>query len=184
MLFCLASESVYPRLKDIVSDYLACKKTKEEYNSQLENEQKEEILKKMEEASKRFDSTLKACYSILVKPRSKSEPILLATTDSTNESWEKRIIDALTNESLLIDSLGLKLLGDHGLLPTETNPVSVSQLYEAFLRFDDKPMILGPSAIVKTIKRYVEGKEFALASKLDTNFINIQFELHPICRKL
>jgi len=66
-------------------------------------------------------------------------------------------------------------LEDHSLLPKDSNPISVANLYEAFLRFDDKPMIVGPQAISKTITRYVLSKDFALATKKNEQFVDFQF---------
>lgn len=174
ILFCLASESVYPRLINVVSDFVACKKTLDDYNFQLEKDQKEELTKKLDENSKKFDSTLKACYSIVVKPRSKADHFILSITDSSNESWEQQILTSLKQESLLIDSLGSKLLSDHGLMPNESSPVAISQIYQAFLRYDDKPMITGPNAILNTIQRLVSNREYSIASKSDDKFIKFQ----------
>ena len=41
-------------------------------------------------------------------------------------------------------------------MPTVEKPVKVNDVYEAFLRFDDKPMILNAEAVTDTVNKYCD----------------------------
>ena len=174
ILFCVASELGISKLEESMREYLACRKTESDYSFQLEKEQKEEIKRKMEESSTRIDSNLQSCYSLLLKPASKNDGILFSIPQVSNSVWEGQIISILENEGVLIDSLGMKLLQDHSLFPSEDKPISSKDLYEAFLRYDDKPMITGFQAILKTIERYTGTGDLCIASKTDSGFTNFR----------
>lgn len=49
------------------------------------------------------------------------------------------------------------------MLPEIGKNIQVKDLYETFLRFDDKPMIFGPSAIIETVNRYCTNGVFNVA---------------------
>ena len=55
-------------------------------------------------------------------------------------------------------------LRNNNLLPTPTQAIKVKDLYEAFLRFDDKPMIKGPESLSTSIQRYCVNGEYAIAT--------------------
>ncbi|MGN1217686.1 MAG: hypothetical protein ACI4TD_06890, partial [Phocaeicola sp.] len=63
----------------------------------------------------------------------------------------------------VIKSIGRNLLDRINMLPEVGNNIQVKELYETFLRFDDKPMILGPSAIIETVNRYCTNGVFNVA---------------------
>ena len=56
----------------------------------------------------------------------------------------------------MLRRIGLNVINRNGLMPTVEKPVKVNDVYEAFLRFDDKPMILNAEAITDTVNRYCE----------------------------
>ena len=63
----------------------------------------------------------------------------------------------------MVRSMGIGLLKMNHLYPTPGNPVNVATLYEAFLQYDDKPMITGIDAVVNTIRKYRYNGEFNVA---------------------
>ena len=74
----------------------------------------------------------------------------LATQISVNT------LNELHENGWVLRRIGLNIINRHGLMPTVEKPVKVNDLYEAFLRFDDKPMILNAEAITDTVNRYCE----------------------------
>ncbi|MGI9054645.1 MAG: hypothetical protein ACR2F2_02450 [Pyrinomonadaceae bacterium] len=71
------------------------------------------------------------------------------------------------------------------MLPTLENPVKVKDIYEAFIRFDDKPMITGAEAVRKSLIKYCyegavgiasgDGKDFTkIYLKENVPFLDIQ----------
>jgi hypothetical protein len=66
-------------------------------------------------------------------------------------------------EEWVIKAIGRNLLDRINMLPEVNRPIAVKELYETFLRFDDKPMITGPSAIAETVNHYCTKGVFNVA---------------------
>lgn len=168
MLFLVGSEVTYGQLQTSVRDYLACSKINIEYSNQLERDQKDEIKRKIEESSKQIDSSLVAAYSIIIKYSVKNgfEKLLIKQQfkDTLDNQINNIIIPTLKEEEWLLDSVGLGLLRSNNLLPTTDTPLRTKDVYEAFIRFDDKPMITGLSAIQTSLLRYCANGDFCIAA--------------------
>ena len=65
-----------------------------------------------------------------------------------------KLMEAIIEEEWLIRSIGIGTLKANRLYPTLENPINVTTLYEAFLQYDDKPMITGADAVTSTIQKY------------------------------
>lgn len=167
VLFLLCSEIGINKLRSDAQDYLACTKISEEYAGQLEKEQKEEIRKRCDEAFKQLDISIAMAYSIVAKFSSKQgiETIVL---NQFRENIEAQINDVLIrtlkDEEWLLERIGLNTLRNNNLLPSADHPVNVKDMYEAFLRFDDKPMITGPEALQTSLLRYCTNGEICIAT--------------------
>ena len=72
-------------------------------------------------------------------------------------------ISEITEEEWIINAIGRNLLDRINMLPGKDKGIKVKDLYETFLRFDDKPMITGPSAIIETVNRYCTNGVFNVA---------------------
>lgn len=167
MLFLLCSELGIGKLQSDVREYLACQKISLEYQSQLEREQRDDIRRRMEEASRQTESSLVVAYSLLVK-YSVKEGIqrlhIRQYKERLDEQINTHILTALKDEEWLLDTVGLTTLRKHNLLPAPGAPLRVSDIYEAFLRFDDKPMVAGPDAVSRSLLRYQAEGVFGIAS--------------------
>ena len=129
-----------------------------------------DLKKKMEEAADNAESSLVAAYSILTKYSNKSGIDTLQVRQfkqSLDTQANTYIIDLLKEEEWLLDAVGLGTLRNNNLLPTETTSIKVKDVYEAFLRFDDKPMISGPEAISKSLQKYCTNGEYCIATGND-----------------
>ena len=67
MLFLICSEIGVGKLQSDVREYLACQKISTEYNSQLEQEQKSDLRKRMDDASTNSEASIVAAYSLVIK---------------------------------------------------------------------------------------------------------------------
>ena len=83
------------------------------------------------------------------------------------------LLEAVMEEEWLIRSMGIGLLKSNCLYPTLENPVNVTTLYEAFLQYDDKPMIAGIDTVINTIQKYCYNGEFNVAFGENGNFSRI-----------
>jgi hypothetical protein len=167
ILFLVPQDSSLGKLQSEVRDYLACQKISSDYSSTLEKDQKDDVRKRSEEASKNADSNLSVTYSTLVKYSSQNDCESLPIKefkDSFDVQINSNIIDTLKSEEWLIDSVGLGVLRKNNLLPTAEAPIKCKDVHEAFLRFDDKPMITGIEAVNRSLSRYCINNEFGIAT--------------------
>jgi hypothetical protein len=70
---------------------------------------------------------------------------------------------ALKDDEWLIESLGMNTFINNNLLPTPERSIKIKDIYEAFLRFDDKELITGPEAIQKGILARLKEGKFCMA---------------------
>lgn len=179
MLFLLCSEIGIAKLKSDVIDYLSCLKISSDYQSQLDAEQKKDLDKRIKEAGGQVDSSLVAAYSIVVKYSVKNgiaKLIIKQFRDTFDSQINNNIITALKDEEWLLDSVGLGTLRNNNLLPTKEQPIRVKDVYEAFIRFDDKPMITGVDAVAKSLLRYSRNGEYCIATGDGSNFTKFYLE--------
>jgi hypothetical protein len=167
MLFLICSELGIGKMQDDIKNYLACNKINSEYSSQLNTEQKTDIRKRIDEASKQADTSLVSAYSIVVKHSVKKgiETLVIKQfKESLDSQINNIVISTLKDEEWLLESVGLSTLKNNNLLPTLEHAIKAKDVFEAFLRFDDKPMITGPEAVSKSILKYCTNGEFCIAT--------------------
>ncbi len=173
MLFLGCSENGFGKLQDDLRNYLACQKISSEYNSQLEKEQKEEIRRKIDDHNKQADISLVSAYSIILKYSVKNgmeKLVIKQFKDNLESQINNNIIAALKEEEWLLESVGLGTLKSNNLFPTVEQPIRANDIYEAFIRFDDKPMITGTEAVEKSILKYCFNGEYCIATGDGKNF--------------
>lgn len=149
-----------------VKEYLACRKISEEYNSQLERDQKEDLRKKIEDEDKRVETALVNAYMTALKYSVKNG-LQALTVKQFKESLDKQIgeniFDTLKTEEWLLDSVGMVTLRNQNLLPTLGHSIKAKDVYEAFIRFDDKPLITNVESVQKSLLKYCVEGAFCIA---------------------
>ncbi len=173
MLFLVCSEIGIGKLHDDIKNYLACQKISSEYSTQLTADQKIELRRRIEDASKQADISLVSAYSIVVKFSAKAgikHLMLEQFKDSLDSQINNNLIDLLKDKEWLLSSVGLNTLKKHLLVPTPEQSIRVKDVYEAFLRFDDKEMITGIDAVAGSLLRFCLNGEFCIASGDGTSF--------------
>lgn len=179
MLFLVCSEVTFGKLQSDIREYLACSKISIDYSSQLERDQKDDIKRRIEESSKESEKSMVAAYSIVVKYSVKNgfEKLLLKQfKESIDSQINNNLISLLKDEEWLLGSVGLNILRTNNLLPTVDNPIKTKDVYEAFIRFDDKPMITGVSAIQDSLLRFCTNGDFCIASGDGKEFTKIFYQ--------
>jgi len=164
-LFLLCTETGLSTLHSLLREFLASNKIIDDYQYQLEPDQKETLERKISETSSQIDKALIAAYCTTAKFSAqngietlKLDPIKENLSSQIDEYLSKQIKDS----EWLIDKIGLNTLRTNNLLPTPGNPVKVSDIYDAFLRYDDKPMITGPDAVKNSIDEFCQKGVFAV----------------------
>ena len=183
MLFLVCSELGYTRLQKDVTDYLACTAIKEQYQSQLEKDQKDDLSKKLEQASQAVDRSIANAYNVVYKHVAAQDNLprldIKQFKDNIDAQVNVNVFDALKSEEWLLESVGIGLLRKNNLIPSIDKPIKVKDVYEAFLRYDDKPVITGKSAVQDSLVRYCYEGEFAIASGEQGAFTKVYYKEKP-----
>lgn len=175
MLFLGVTNYGLTQLIIAVKEYLAGKKISQEYASQLERDQKEELRKKIEDENKKVETALVNAYSTVLKYSVKNGFQTLTVKqfkESLDGQINNNVYDALKIEEWLLDTVGMLTLQNQKLLPTLERSVKAKDVYEAFIRFDDKPMITNPEAVQKSLLKYCAEGAFCIAFGDGKEFTN------------
>ena len=167
------------KLQSDVREYLACQKISTEYNSQLEQEQKSDLRKKMDDASTNSEASIVAAYSLVIKFSVKNGAQVLQLRhfkSSLDNQVNTNLLEILKEEEWMLESVGLSTLNKNGLLPSKQQGIRAKDIFEAFLRFDDKPMVTGPEAVSRSILKYCMNGEFCIATGDGNEFTRFYFK--------
>jgi len=156
IIFLVCTESGKSHVDSEIRDYLACLKVNNEYRSQLDNTKQSDLRRKIDDTSAQADKAIASAYSLVIKQQNTEQKLLRIRhfKDNLAVQFNQNIISELREQEWLIDGLGHNLLRIHNLLPLSGQPVKVKDIYEAFLRFDDKPMISRKEAVETSLKKY------------------------------
>lgn len=179
ILFLVCTEIGASKLYKDVTEYLSCLKIKEDYKTQLEKDQIDDLKQKIEEYARSVESSICTAYSIIAKHSSKIGIIKLDLKqfkDNFDHQINSVVIETLKKEEWLLDSIGLGLLRKNNLLPTIETPIRTKDVYEAFIRFDDKPMVTSLDAVQNSILKYCNNGEYGIAAGESGSFKKIFFK--------
>lgn len=166
-IFYLAcSEAGRGALNDKLRDFLACEKIITEYSGRLERDQNIEVQSRKREYERGVDEALIRAYNVVIKYSARdgidSYEMKNYAADFSSQI-RQNLMSEIMDEEWIIKAIGRNLLDRINMLPDVNRPIQVKELYETFLRFDDKPMIIGPSAIAETVNRYCTNGVFNVA---------------------
>ena len=179
ILFLVCSELGLGKLQSDVREFLAGQKISREYQSQLEPEQRNDLKKRTDDASKQSEISLVSAYSLIAKHSAKNGIDILTVKqfkDSLDSQINNNIINALKEEEWLLESVGLSILKNNNLLPTPEQSIKVKDVLEAFLRFDDKPMVANNDAVSKSLQKYCTNGEYCIATGDGSNYTRFFFQ--------
>lgn len=168
ILFLYTSIQGRSKLFGETREHLACLKIKEDYSTQLEKDQLSDLKTRIEETRRKVTRELVTAYNQVSKYRAKEGLQTIEVkqfTDTIDRQISTNIYDTLKNEEWLLEAIGANLLRRNNLFPEADKPIPVKSVYEAFLRYDDKPMVNSSEAITGSIKKYMYNGQFAIASK-------------------
>jgi predicted AAA+ superfamily ATPase len=179
MLFLTCTEIGLAKLSEHTREHLACKKIDEEYHSQLEPEQRTGIKQKINESEEKVDSALVSAYAIIAKYIAKQgidKLVVRQFREKLDHQIDDTIYRLLKEEEWLLEGIGIGTLKNNNLFPTIHQPIRVKDLYEAFIRFDDKKMITSAEAIKKSLLNYYHREEYAIATGEPPEFTKIYYK--------
>lgn len=158
MLYILCSEAGKAALSTKLREYLACDTIIKEFGGQLDPEQKKDVADRKKLSADAAKEQLIHAYNTVVKcerDNLKTQEIQSFASEFASQI-SVNTLQELHDNGWVLRRIGLNVISRNGLMPTVEKPVKVNDLYEAFLRFDDKPMILNAEAITDTVNRYCE----------------------------
>ena len=168
LLFLSMSELGRSAVFNAVREYLAAFKVKEEEHTTLEEDQKKELEERISEGSKKVLRELVTAYNQVHKYVA-AEGLQTLEIREFAHSFDRQItgtlVETLKEEEWLLDAVGFNMLHRNNLLPEDGKPVQVVNIVEAFLRYDDKPIITHTSGIKESLIKYCYNRHFAIASK-------------------
>lgn len=176
IFYLTCSDNQLGLLQSRLIEYLACERVLNEYKGQLDNDQLQDVTNKKNDADQQADQQLVSVYNIALR-YSVADGLEAVEIREFAKNMQSQITEKLMalikEEEWLIGSIGIGTLKSHGLYPTVDNPVNVTSLYEAFLQYDDKPMITGPDAVISSIQKYCINGEFNVAFGEKGNYSRI-----------
>jgi hypothetical protein len=173
ILFLVATEVGITQLIIELQELIACNKIHSDYRSTLNPAQRTELVEKIKDLNKKVDKSICVAYSLVVKAGAKGtiEKLNIRQFRETIDiQFNANILHQLKDEEWLLEGVGFGLLQANGLIPTIDNPIKTKDLYEAFLRYNDKPMITGTDAIQNSLLRFCNGNQVAIATGEPGNF--------------
>lgn len=158
MLFLVCSEAGKAALSMKLREYLACNKIISEYSSQLDADQRKDVVDRKKLSGDAAKEQLIHAYNTVVKCERDDLKTIEIGSFATELAVQISVntLQELHDNGWVLRRIGLNVINRNGLMPTVEKPVKVNDVYEAFLRFDDKPMILNAEAITDTVNRYCE----------------------------
>ena len=156
MLFLICSEAGRAALATRLKEYLACEKITNEYGGQLDADQRKDVVERKRLSEQGAREQLIHAYNTVIK--CERDDLKQKQVNTFSNDFASQITDSIMNElheeGWVLRRIGLNIINRNGLMPTIEKPVKVKDLYEAFLRFDDKPMLLNVQTVTDTVNRY------------------------------
>lgn len=178
ILFLLCSEAGRATLAMKLKEYLACNRILTDYSSQLDSDQRKDINDRKRTSEQDAKEQLIHAYSTVAKCVRDEINTYEVTSFAQEMSFQitNNILNELRENSWVLRRIGMNIISRNGLFPTVEKPVSVNELYEAFLRFDDKPMILNPQTVTDTVNRYCEESMWNVGTGSQGHYTRIYHE--------
>lgn len=152
LLFLAATSKGLATLRQSYQERAALQGIKRDYHDQLDDEQKSELKRRIDEAEKTCRAALGPAYSIVLRLDG-DEPRHLPLKDSRDSFAEH--LDYLWStlvdeEEWILRKVGSVTLQRTGLIP-QSEGIRAKDAWEAFLRYTDKPMVASQTAVQEGI---------------------------------
>lgn len=178
-IFYLAtSEAGLAVVKTKLQESLGCKKILDEYKGQLDKDQLTDVMKRSSEYDIDASKALIGAYSVVIRYSARNGFTRYDLTTFANDltvQIRSNMMEELVKENWILKSIGCRTLDVNNLMPAVGKPVKLNDIFEAFLKFDDKPMILGPETVTACANDNCQKGHFNIAQSTDGNvFKNIK----------
>jgi len=148
LLFLAGTSRGLTKLRQAHLEQAALEGVRVDYGDQLDEEQKEDLKKRIEAARRTALETLGTVYTVILRIHGQEIEACVLTDARRNLQehlayvWKTLVED----EEWILRRIGLVTLEKTGLIPKEGS-IRLKEAVEAFLRFTDKPMISSKEAV-------------------------------------
>ncbi len=185
LVFLLCTDHGLTILADKVKDYLACRTILESTGTSLDPDQRTDLQSRSTTTSKEIETALVNAYTCAVKYSAHDGSTVCNIHPSATNFGSylaEDVFNALVDEEWILKVIGRGPLSEAGLYPAPDKPVKVKDIYEAFLRYDDKPKITGPHAVEDCVAKYCKEGGFNVAYGQPGAFTDIKVKEHVFVR--
>lgn len=158
LLFLAPTSRGLSRLRQAHRDYATLMAVQRDYGDRLDPDQKEDLRKRLDAASKAAAEALGPAYITALRVRGDNvlETVALGDarsnfSDHLSYLWQTLIAD----EEWILRTVGEVTLKEAGLI-SNSSPLRVKDAVEAFLKFTDKPMVVTREAVTTGLARACE----------------------------
>lgn len=173
LLFLAPTQKGLGKLRNVFRERAALSRVQKDYSSQLDDDQKAELKKKIDIAEKALFETMGPAYTVAIKVTGQDiETVALSDArpnfgDHLGYLWTTLVED----EEWILRRVGSVTLQKTGIVP-ESSGIRVKDAIDVFLRYTDKPMIASKDAVVQGLAQAC--KDGILGIGRGVNMTNIQ----------
>lgn len=148
LLFLVGATRGLSKLRQAHRERAALEGVRADYWDQLDEEQREDLKKRLEAARKTAQEALGPAYTVALRVRGQEvEPCALSDARRTFQEHLGYVWTTLVeDEEWILRRVGSVTLESTGLIPKEGG-LRLKEAVEAFLRFTDKPMVVAKEAV-------------------------------------
>ena len=165
LLFLAPSKRGLSRLRQHLRDLKAHEDVRRDYGDQLDEDQRQELEERLEQARERAVEALAAAYIYIGRVEG-SEVILKPLPNVTPNTFIECLTEAwryVLEEDWVVRRVGVVTLKEAGLIPKSLDrALRVKEALEAFLRYTDKPILASPQALLEGLSRACEDRAISL----------------------
>lgn len=155
------------KLRQAQRELAALKAIKAEFSEQLDQEQKDDLKKRLESAEKTAADALGPAYTVALRVQgSDVEHVTLNNAGATFTEHLGYLWKALVEEEeWILRRVGSVSLRESGLIPNtaDASPLRVKDAVEAFLKYTDKPIITGREAVARGLEQACKDRLIGIA---------------------
>lgn len=173
LLFLAPTQKGLGKLRNAFRERAALAGVQKDYSTQLDDDQKAELKKKIEIAEKALIETMGPAYTIAVKVT--GQDVETATLSDARPNFGDHLgylwTTLVEDEEWILRRVGSVTLQKTGIVP-ESGGMRIKDAIDVFLRYTDKPMIASKDAVVQGLAQAC--KDGVLGIARGVNLTNIQ----------
>jgi hypothetical protein len=187
LLFLVGTTRGLSKLRQAHRERAALEGVRVDYWDQLDEEQREDLKKRLDAARKAALEALGPAYTVVLRVRGQEvEPCALSDARRTFQEHLGYVWTTLVeDEEWILRRVGLVTLESTGLIPKEGSgadfqPVRLKDAVEAFLRFTDKPLVAAKEAVTAGLAQACADGLVGIGRGPSLSALNVRYCKQPV----